>query len=856
MLVRFSVLQHQYDAHPTVHECEWSELVASMSVYDFRSDKRFGPLVSPAEFFADSSAEPCTCKRCLEQSPTGLCGTIRKRKECVGPVSFLALDFDDVAPESVIAVLNLVDSLALSAFAYSTWKQPQAAQQDPPLARVRLFILISRRVQPEEWPTFYRASALQFGATLADDTASEPTRFFFTPALPIGCEVHAQWWTSEGFRTGTAVPWDVDAVLKDAPPPAEHVITSKGTDPIPRDALVRLATKLEKSDDHQKLRVGQLLRTGLNGHEIALQGDRHVALRDMAWRIAIAFPTGSAVTIAEHFRLSLDFMRAAGTDTDPVVHFCGLIESAQAKVQAQAQEQERQVLSQHARKTAIAWESAGLERTSAYTQAELKEWSSPDNGGPLESRWILQSGSAVWIWFNGDYVGPFMREAIGTACAQWLAPVSSAGVDCFKLSPTGDRIAKSLGELVGQYGRVLKMVEADMSATRTHYDAMRSAVVEAPCPLRPLEPKHDPEVEEWLQLLAGHKFDRLCDWLATCTWLRECAPAVFLMGASGAGKNLFASGVARLWGVAGFTPAEHALGQFNAAVTECPLVYADEHVPENWKGEPRTEDLRALITTNTFKINQKNRPLVTCYGSARVVIGANNFGVISRKADFTPEDAQALADRFILINVGTKEHSPARDFLIQKGGAVWGESVVKGDRLARHALWLRDQVESGVRSFTRGGRMVVPGDASELITALQTGSRVPWNVLSWVWAFLNEPAKHIAASTGRPFAALVHEGRVWLEPTLLVRAWDHYLQGERPPTLEQIERAMRGMLRPEREARLRRGAGGKVKYRALRLEQLETWVSASERDAAELAALLAVDTEALGVPGRPQGTAN
>lgn len=830
-----------------MHECEWSELVASLSVFDYRTDKRFGPLVSPAEFYADTSLEPCTCKACLEQSPTGLCGTVRKRKTCVGPVSFLPLDFDDVSPPTVVAVLNLIESLNLSAVAYSTWKQPEASQKG--LARVRVLIAISRRVAPEEWPTFYRASASKFGASLADDTADEPTRFYFTPALPIGAEVHATLWTSQGYQDGTAVPWDVDEILKNAPAIEEPVLTSKGTDPIPRDALVRLSTKLEKSDEHQKLRVGQLLRAGLSGHEIAIHGDRHVALRDMAWRIAIAFPTGAATTIAEHFRLSLDFMRE-GAEQDPVAHFCGLIESAQAKVQAQAAERERLVVSQQARKTAIAWESAGLQRSTAYSQAELAEWSRPENGGPLESRWLLQSGGAVWIWFNGDYVGPFVREAIGTACAQWLAPAISAGVDAYKVTPQGERLLKTLGELVGAYGRVLKSVEADMSAVRTTYDAKRSAVVEAPCPVRAdLEPQHDPEVEEWLRLLAGTKYERLCDWLATCTWLRECAPAVFLMGASGAGKNLFASGVSRLWSVSGFTPAEHALGQFNARITECPLVYADEHIPENWKGEPRTEDLRALITTSTFQINQKNRPLVTCRGSARVVIGANNFGVISRKADFTPEDAQALADRFILINVGTIERSPARDWLIAKGGASWGESVVNGDRLARHALWLRDEVQAGRRPLVRGGRLVVPGDASELVTSLQTGSRVPWNVLSWVWSFLQEPAKHIAASTGRPFAAIVHGKRVWIEPSLLVRAWDHYLPGERAPSLEQLTRAARGLLHTDREQRLRRGTGGKVRYRALRLEQLEAWAEHEDVSPEDLASALQVDTETLGVPG-------
>lgn len=334
--VRFSVIAHQFDSHPIVHECEWSELVASMSVYDYRTDKRWGPLVSPAEFFADTSGEPCDCKQCLKVSPTGQVGTIRKRKTCVGPVSFLALDFDDVQPEAVIAVLNLVDSLNLSAFAYSTWKQPEAAQKG--LARVRLFILVSRRVQPEEWPTFYRASAQRFGASMADDTADEPTRFYFTPALPAYADgttasAHAQWWTSSGYQNGSAVPWDVDDVLRNAPELETELppIVRHAEEPVSRARVKKLATALCSGETGW---LGNAMLNALEGERMAAPSKRHDVMRSLTMRLAIAFPYASGESLAEHFSSSFAAMDRDGVQHPSREHFLKLFQSAQSKVHA------------------------------------------------------------------------------------------------------------------------------------------------------------------------------------------------------------------------------------------------------------------------------------------------------------------------------------------------------------------------------------------------------------------------------------------------------------------------------------------------------------------------------------------
>lgn len=849
-MIRFSTLTNAFDAHPVNHALEWPQLLDALSAYVYRSVKEDGPLVSPATFLP--SAEPCKCH--------GQPGLVRKLKTCVEAVHFLALDFDDVPADKVTEILKRLEPY--QALTYTTWKQPEASAKG--LMRFRAMLPMARSCSAAEWPIVYRCAVRDFGASALDESCKDPNRFYFTPALPLDANGNPCTWAAQTWRSPGSAVWDVDEALA-RPVPAESSwersadqigtpggssLFQAGSDPIPREAVLRLSAKLEKRDDPKDIRMGTLLRAGLDGHALTEgKGQRHVVLRDLAWRLAAAFPTGSTESLAEHFRLSLDFMRE-GAAEDPVKHFQDLIASAQRKVHETAHDEAASKLVGASRNILKAFEGLGQRRSAPYTPAELAAFKA-QAGGDLSSRWILQAGSNVWLFFAGDYIGPFSREAIGPACAQWLAPASTAGVEVYKYDDKGNVKIKDLHELVGAYGRVITRVEADMAASRAYLDPARSAIVEAPCPLRELEPAYHPEIDAWLHALAGPKYDRLCDWIACVTFLRECTPAVFIKGASGVGKNMLALGLARLWSETGPTPMMHAMGEFNAQVVNCPLVYADEQIPETFRGEPRTEELRELISACTFKINQKNRPVSTARGSVRVIIGANNFNVISRKAELTPEDAQALADRFILIDAGTDDAAPARDYLTGRGGPEFTRAWVDGDGIAKHALWLRDEVTSCRRILKRGSRFILPGDAAELVIALQTASRVPSDLLEWVWQFLQDPAKHASACVGRPLACMVVQGEVWLNARSVLACWDHYMAGERAPTANTFKRTTRGLIMSERKGgRLRLGAGGaKGKYYRLNLESLYAWLRGADESLQELPALLAQDTEQLGQPG-------
>lgn len=829
------------------HTQQWPALVSALlASYDYRDVSRYGsdkaaklagPMISPATFITGA----------------------RKEKENVTGIHWLLLDFDDVTPEAYTQTLHTLESQGLAAFSHSTWSQPAATQHG--LIRARVGLPTSRPCAREEWPAVYRAALRLWGATGSDSSCSDPNRFYFTPALPLGCEWAAQSWRSSG--QGSV---DVDALVREY---GSYAVSGApvlqpeqpGTVPIPRDAVVRLAVRLEKSGNPKNLHAGIMMRSGLDGHAMAETGSRHDAKRDVTWQLARAFPTGSPASLVSHFKLSLNLMREPG-ETDPEDKFLALIESAQVKILAAEAERAEATATGRARKIGLAWASIGVDgRWSPYAADELKQWE--DEGGFLSDRWLVQVGGNVWLFFAGDYIGPFAVNTMATAVDQWLSPASTAGLKLYEIDEQGRRKVKGLEKLIGEYGRVCTAVEYDWTGNHSRLERS-TLVLKVGAKRTELQPEYSADVAAWLALLGGEKQEALLDWIATVTWVHECAPALYLMGENGVGKGLLAAGLSRLWEARKPTALKHAIGDFNADLLRCPFVFADEKVPETWHGQPKTEELREAITLSDWTINQKNRDHVAARGAVRVLLAANNLKLVTTKEDLTREDAAALADRIVFVSP-----SPlARDWLESRQGVQFTKRWIEQDTIAKHALYLEACERAGTRRVTRGKRLLLPGNATELTRSIMVGSGVNWRVMSWVYSFLLDQQRHIAASTGRAFAALVRDRSVWLAPPSLLASWDHYLPNERPPTLEALTKALRSLLTPVRDvARYRpttgagrgQGAGrgghvgGQITYQQLATLELSAWLRTEQGDDSDLPALLERNTEVLAAGGAGAG---
>ncbi len=314
--VKFSVITGVTDKSPAVFDLPWQEFADTLLQYDFRTDKLAGPLFSPAELVGG------------------------RETSNVQAVHFGVLDLDGelvpgpngkkvhggVPSGEFLELLKLAERY--DSFAYTTWSQPFASTRNALCAR--LVVPWSRPVLPSEFAAVRARFVAEFGGK-SDPKTDDMTRVLFTPSLPVGSEWAVSVWRADDWQGG-ARTWDVDAALAAGPVEIAKTIVVDARDPIPRAAVVRLAAKLEKSDDSQKLRIGQMMRAGLDGHRLAEPGSRRDAIRDLTWRLAQAFPSGSADSMLDYFKLSLQFMSAEGADSDPCGQFIKLLQDAQRKI--------------------------------------------------------------------------------------------------------------------------------------------------------------------------------------------------------------------------------------------------------------------------------------------------------------------------------------------------------------------------------------------------------------------------------------------------------------------------------------------------------------------------------------------
>lgn len=97
---------------------------------------------------------------------------------------------------------------ASAAFVYTTWSSTFD------LPRLRVLLLLSRPVSGEEYRRVYQAVASQCeaGGLVVDRAASDPSRFWYRPAVRAEGASYIFW-------TCTGAPIDVDAALASVPPP-------------------------------------------------------------------------------------------------------------------------------------------------------------------------------------------------------------------------------------------------------------------------------------------------------------------------------------------------------------------------------------------------------------------------------------------------------------------------------------------------------------------------------------------------------------------------------------------------------------------------------------------------------------
>lgn len=576
-----------------------------------------------------------------------------------------------------------------------------------------------------------------------------------------------------------------------------------------RDSLKPFAQRVSRKMNDREAELGRALLSACDGEKF----ESHLGPRVMQC-LAERFDQVNPESIRPVFAPSAQAMRVS------------LDELVQEFSRAQEEVRQRALFKDEASSARVR-EAFGNGRDHPYTPGELA--SAPPR------RWILQRARSFYLRFRDTYRGPYTMEEIQNAAVVHLAPASSAGVELFKLGKNGEVIQKTSTELVREYGTVIDRVIADLRAQRASYDEKSRTLTEAPCPLRDIKPVFHEEIHYWLAIMAGSpdKFHKLCCWIASVTWLDRVAVALLLTGKKGSGKSMLAQGLSRLFATTGPTPLKNAFDTFNDDLARCPLCFADEKLPEDFRGWTKNAELRVHIQELERPLKRKFLPVAKLLGATRTIVAANSEDVLATKENLTASDVDAISDRYFHIHVNPQAH----EFL--KLVDTWADGGwVEGDKIAEHALWLRDNYK-----WEAKGRFLIEVDDDGLHASLATRTGVSSAVCQWLVSYLQDPNRFHGHASSQ-LHVRKKNGKLLVNVRGILRCWDLYVGNEKCPSTGILSRAMKGLCSDGR-LQYPDSRGIATAYRIIDLKFLSQWAvdKGFIADEDELKSLVAVDTE-------------
>lgn len=760
-----------YNNIPQAESLNWADFVSCYSQHLVVSKKEAAPLISPAEW------------------PQGS----ERKKEAVLKVHFAALDLDGVSEE---VVQRLRETLEPYDFLLcTTWSHAKAFAETG-LWHLRVFLPFSRPVETGEWALFWPKLNAFFDHTL-DPHCSDQGRVYYVPSAPEASAYNQ-------IIVGQGKALDVDSILN-------QVSSRQPQNPVSvsREALQALAKSLRSKSNPYHLQMGEVLTKVLKGDAFAGQGERDSTLFKLAGVLAEKWPKADPSILAAHFQPSLEKMNQASGDAPSLEDVIRKIVRQQENREAdqvQAQETRAAVLKRRIRN------AFGGQREEPYTQEELQRFAD-ENGVSREdftNRWIIQNGISFYIFKNGRYKKPVGCRELLNAAYKDLAPAYTAGIDVFRITAKGTVIKKSVEELVEQYGTVVESAKASFTLQSSYYDWQADTFEEAVCPLRPLQPEFSEMVHRYLKLLGGDKVEKLLDWISVVTQVDKPCAALFLQGVSGSGKTLLADGLTRLWSKDEPTELGQALGgNFNEALAKCPLVLADEQLPSFMKKEGSTAELRSFIQARSRTLTRKYKSPITLHGSVRLIITGNNRKLFHTGEALSNNDIEAIKGRLLFFDVD----QPSRDYLNALPEAEH-DSLVAGDAIAKHALWLRDNHE--IREKDR--RLLVTGTNTPFHQSLMTDVGIRSDICCWLVSYLQNPGK---MQNDKEHLIRVFEGDLLVHSRALISYWKTYPTNINPPAASLISNTLVDLSDGRRQ--LKDGRGKPMHYRKVRKDLLLSW---------------------------------
>jgi len=724
--------KHKRDTQGTPKAVEWSDLVDQLSTHDIRGkandtddkDKLDEAKDGPAVVF-------------------GAIGVGKSRSKAnVETVAALGIDSDSSTEEQFAKALEPLEPFEY--VLYSTHKHGSKVAKDLP--RLRVVLPLSEQAPASDQPRLWSRLQQMIGG-INDPSTKDASRLMFLPSsFPGGTTVFHHNKTGR-FLTPDDLPDIKSRPVVEKPPAPSNLIGVRGW----------LGSRHSSA-------YNKLMHALANGKALASADseERHVAIRTTAWKLAEKYPGLAEDQIIELYRKSCDAMHAEdpsapGVD-DAVRCYTGALERIE-----QAREEERQKQREV---------QAGGEKP--YDETDLdKIAESQRTGDPRKLKWVVMHGkSFFYLTLDEGYKGPFNKDEAAPASSQYLR---RAPVDLFYVSQQGTTHYYSPLELVRFYGDVADKHIAELAIQKNYYDPKARTFHEAIRPVRNLKPEFNQDFDNWLKVLCGEAYPAMLEWLACAPDLNKLLCAVYFQGAPGAGKSLLAHGLARLWTEDGPSDAKNLISDFNEDLVRCPLVFADEKLPTGKHNEDVTAILREQISTTARVLNTKHISKRGLKGAIRLIIAANNANLLSAPGVASNHDLEAIAQRFLLIDINEDAVQFLKDLPYDK------QKWITEDIVAKHALWLQENL-----SVVKKDRFWVEGSVTKTHMLSLMSRNINSLVIEFICRYMNNPT---VFDNSKEFGHLIRrdDGHLYANSNGVIGGWPLYMQHvPKTPLLKQI----------------------------------------------------------------------
>lgn len=699
-------------------------------------------------------------------------GTVNRDKRHVDVLSGVVLDFDKNFDPDV--VFERVSGLAW--VAYTTYSHLADGEQQ----KWRLVIPFATPIPGTAYKAVRAWVLMRINGSPnkktqeADRIASSSANFFFGPGCPPEREDLAEWRVSDG--PFLELP-PLSALKRGIPEP--RILGSKIEWPW-------LTAKMQTYKDPE---IRTAFRAVLKGKPFAAHGARDATLQRMCGALAGWALACDPLGLASVFAPSLQAMEAENPDDPPpdVDNAADKIARAQSSMIARSREEIELVLAGPGIAapdgTVVADGPKEIPLPQQVDDEQAETWAAGVGLGSaddLRLRLLLRTNKSIWIWrcSQGTWTGPYVEGSALMVARKELA--AFPGVSFWVRGTKGPLRQKTLQEMLDEYGEFADVVSYDFGHERAVYDPEERRLILPGAARRPLEPERDPFVEEWLAALGGARAEQLRVWIAGLTMHERPNSVLFIKGKASVGKGLLVRGLARVWATDTATEMQTLVetAHGSTALLKCPLVWIDEG---KWdKFTDVTQTLRKLVTQTSRTVNPKNLDLFELCGHARYVATANNFNLFESENALTPDDRDAVAERFLEIAPDAE-----RAFeILQSIPYEERNALAEQDRIARHALWLKETT-----TIQNEHRLIAPGDR---------GGRFAFNIITddhgwgswtveWLARWLSDPP-----SIERDQSHLVWRGngRAIVSPEAVVNTFERVLRNKKPPQFLEISNAL------------------------------------------------------------------